>query len=96
MPLSDPSMQGNDDEKMSTLQDYDFDIDIEGELIRFLSSLPKEGTNKEREQNDHFQEPYIVDSLIRESIEDPYREQLHNHCLVDDNLSQCSSHTDFD
>ena len=37
MPLNDPSIQENDDEKMSTLQDYDFNIDIEGELVRILS-----------------------------------------------------------
>ena len=42
-----------------------------------MSSLPEEGTDKEGEQNDHYQEPSIVESLIYESIEDP-------HCLVND------------
>ena len=44
-----------------------------------MSSLAQEGTNKEGEQNDHYQEPSIVESLICESIEDP-------HCLVDNYL----------
>ena len=35
--------------KISTLKDYDLGIDIEGELLRILSSLPEE----EGEQNDH-------------------------------------------
>ena len=30
-PLNDHSIQENDDEEMSTLQDYDSNIDIEGE-----------------------------------------------------------------
>ena len=76
VPLNDSSMQESDDYQISTLQDYDLDIDIEGELIKILSSLAQEGTNKEGEQNDHYQEPSIVESLICESIEDP-------HCLVD-------------
>ena len=46
MPLNDPSIQKNDDEEMSTLKDYDLDIDIEGELGRILSSLLQEGTYK--------------------------------------------------
>ena len=51
MPLNDSSMQENDDnEQISTLQDYNLGIDIEGELIRTLSSLPEE----EGEQNDHY------------------------------------------
>ena len=52
-PLNGPSIQENDDEEMSTLQDYDLDIDIDEENIRILSSLPQEGTYKEGEQNDH-------------------------------------------
>ena len=92
IPLNDPSMQESDDEQLLTLQDYDFDIDIEGELVRILSSFPQEGIDKEGEQNDHSS---IVDSLKCKSIEDPSRAQLHNHCLVDNNLGQRSSHTDL-
>ena len=77
MPLNDSSMQENDDDQISTLQDYDLDIDIEGELIKIWSSLAQEGTNQEGEQNDYYQESSLVDTLICESIEDP-------HCLVDD------------
>ena len=54
----------------------DLGIDIEGELLRILSSLPEEGTYKEGEKNYHYQEPSIVDSLSCESIKDP-------HFLVD-------------
>ena len=79
MPLNDSSMQESDDDQISTLQDYDHDIDIEVELIKILSSLAQEGTNKEGEQNDHYQEPSIVESLICESVGDP-------HCLVDSYL----------
>ena len=92
MHLNDFSMQENNDEQMSTLHDYNFDVDIEGEPVRILSSSPHEGTYKEGEWNDH---PSIVDSLRCKSIEDPSRAQLHNHCMVDNNLGQYSSHTDF-
>ena len=86
VPLNDPSTRENDDnEQISTLQDYDLGIDIEGELLRILSSLPEEATDKEGEQNDHYQEPSIIDSLIYESIEDP-------HCLVDDYLDSNFDH----
>ena len=43
MPLNEFSMQENNDEKMSTLQNCNFDIDIEGEPLRTLSSFPREG-----------------------------------------------------
>ena len=79
MPLNDSSMQESDDDQISTLQDYDLDINIEGELIKILSSLAQEGTNKEGEKNDHYQESPIAKSITCESIEDP-------HCLVDDYL----------
>ena len=39
MYLNDSSMQESDDDQISTLQYYDLDIDIEGELIKILSSL---------------------------------------------------------
>ena len=54
MPLNDPSIQENDDDQMLTLQKYDLNIDIEGELIIIFSSLAQEGTNKEGEKNDHY------------------------------------------
>ena len=47
MPLNDSSMRDNDDDQISTLQDYDLDVDIEGEVIKMVSSLAQEGTNKE-------------------------------------------------
>ena len=34
MPLNESSMQKSDNDQISTLQDYDLDIDIEGELIK--------------------------------------------------------------
>ena len=34
MPLNDSLMQESDDDQISTLQDYDLDIDIEGERIK--------------------------------------------------------------
>ena len=72
MLLNDSLMQGSDDDQISTLQDYDLDIDIKGELIKILSSLAQEGTNEKGEQNDHYQEPSKVESLICESIEDTH------------------------
>ena len=39
MPLNDSSMQESDANQIPTLQDYDLDLDIEGELIKILSSL---------------------------------------------------------
>ena len=54
--LNDPSTQENDDEQVSTLQDYDLDVDIEEYLIGISSSLAQEGIASEGEQNDHYQE----------------------------------------
>ena len=62
-----------------------FDIDIEGELIKIWSSLAQEGTNQEGEQNDHYQESSIAESITYESIEYP-------HCLVDDYLDSNFDH----
>ena len=50
-----------------------------------MSSLAQEGANEEGEQNDHYQEPSKVESLIYESIEDP-------RCLVDDYLDSNFDH----
>ena len=49
--------ENDDNEQISTLQNYDLGIDIEGELLRILSSLQEESTDKEGEQNYHYQEP---------------------------------------
>ena len=91
--LNDPSTQENVDEQVSTLQDYDLDVDIEEELIRIFSSLAQEGIDNEGEQNDQYQEPSITDSLICESIE-------YLPCLVDDNFNHISeeeqSHDNYD
>ena len=46
IPLNDFSMQENNDEQMSTLPECNVDIDIEGELVRILSSSPHESTYK--------------------------------------------------
>ena len=54
MLLNDPSTQENDDEEVSTLQDYDLDVDIEEELFRIFSSLAQEGIDNEGEQNDQY------------------------------------------
>ena len=37
---------------------------------------------------DHHQEASIVEPSICESIKEPLEEELHSHCLIDDNLSQ--------
>ena len=47
-----------------------------------------------REPNN--QEASIVEPSIYESIKEPLEEQLHSHCLIDDNLSQYSSHLNLD
>ena len=49
-----------------------------------------------REPNNHHQETFIGEPSISESIIDPLKEQLHSHCLIDDNLSQYSSHLNLD
>ena len=80
-------MQKNDNDQISSLQDYDLDIDIEGELIKILSSLAQEGTNEEGEQNYHYQETSLVEPSIGRVIKEFLKEQLHSHCLIDDNLN---------
>ena len=50
IPLNDSSMQESDNDQISTLQDYDLDTDIEGELIKILSSIAQKSTNREGEQ----------------------------------------------
>ena len=90
MPLNDSSMQENNDEQMSTLQDCNFDIDIEGELIKIWSSLAQEGTNQEGEQNNHYQESSIVDTLICKSIEDPHG--LVDNYFDSDHISEEDHH----
>ena len=72
MPLNDSSMQENDDGQISTLQGYD--LNIEGELIKIWSSLAQESTNKEGEQNDHYQETSLVEPSIGEVIKEPLKE----------------------
>ena len=94
--MNDSSMQESDDDQISTFQDYDLNIDIEGELIKILSSLAQEGTNKEGEQNDHYQETSLVEPSIGEVIQELLKEQLHSHCLIDDNLSQCATYPNLD
>ena len=47
-----------------------------------------------REPNN--QETSIVEPSICESIKEPLEEQLHSHCLIDDNWSQYSSHLNMD
>ena len=80
IPLNDSSMQENDDSKES--QPFRIINDIERELLRTLSSLREE----EGEQNDHYQEPSIVDSLVCASMKYP-------HCLVDSYFESKFDHT---
>ena len=40
-----------------------------------------------REPNIHHQETSLVEPSIGEDIKEPLKEQLHSHCLIDDNLS---------
>ena len=49
-----------------------------------------------REPNNHHQETSIVEPSICESIIEALKEQLHHHCLIDDNLSQYSSYPNLD
>ena len=48
-----------------------------------------------REPN-HHQEASIVEPSICESIKDPLEEELHSHCLIDDNLSQYPTYPNLD
>ena len=61
-----------------------------------MSSLAQEGTYKEGEQNDHYQETSLVEPSIDEVIKEPLKEQLHSHFLIDDNLSQCPTYPNLD
>ena len=45
---------------------------------------------------DHHQEASIVEPSICESIKEPLEEELHSHCLIDNNLSQYSSYLNLD
>ena len=49
-----------------------------------------------REPNNYHQETSIVEPSICESIKEPLEEKLHGHCLIEDNLSQYSSHMNLD
>ena len=48
-----------------------------------------------REPN-HHQEASIVEPSICESIKEPLEEELHSHCLIDDNLSQYPTYPNLD
>ena len=45
---------------------------------------------------DHHQEASIVEPSICESIKEPLEEELHSHCLIDDNLSQYPTYNNMD
>ena len=49
-----------------------------------------------REPNNHQQETSIVEPSICESIIEPLEEQLHSHCLIDDNSSYMNLDSVFD
>ena len=49
-----------------------------------------------REPNNHHQEASIVEPSISVSIKEPLEEELHSHCLINDNLSQYASHLNLD
>jgi len=49
-----------------------------------------------REPNMHHQETSIVEPSIGEVIKEPLKEQLHSHCLIDDNLSQYPTYPNLD
>ena len=44
----------------------------------------------------HHQEASIVEPSISESIKEPLEEELHSHCLIDDNLSQFPTYSNLD
>ena len=44
----------------------------------------------------HHQEASIVEPSISESIKEPLEEELHSHCLIDDNLSQYPTYPNLD
>ena len=49
-----------------------------------------------REPNMHHQEASIVEPSICESIKERLEEELHSHCLIDDNLSQYPTYPNLD
>ena len=44
----------------------------------------------------HLQETSLVEPSIDEVIKEPLKEQLHSHCLIDDNLSQYPTYPNLD
>ena len=44
----------------------------------------------------HHQETSIVEPSIGEVIKEPLKEQIHSHCLIDDNLSQYPTYPNLD
>ena len=56
-----------------------------------MSSLAREG-----EQNDHYQQASLVEPSIGEVIQELLKEQLHSHCIIDDNLSQYPTYPNLD
>ena len=49
-----------------------------------------------REPNMHHQETSLVEPSIGEVIKEFLKEQLHSHCLIDDNLSQYPTYLNLD
>ena len=77
-------------------------IDIKQIIRDTLLLLPEAITEqmldliRGREPNNHHQETSIVEPSICESIIEPLEEQLHSHCLIDDNSSYPNLDSDFD
>ena len=51
---------------------------------------------RRRKPNNHYQETSIVEPSVNESTKDPFEEQVHNHCLIDNHSSQCLNNPSFD
>ena len=49
-----------------------------------------------REPKMNHQETSLVEPSFDEVIKEPLKEQLHSHCLIDDNLSQCPTYPNLD
>ena len=56
-----------------------------------MSSLAQEG-----EQIDRYQQTSLVEPSIGEVIQELLKEQLHSHCIIDDNLSQYPTYLNLD
>ena len=74
----------------------DINQTIQDSLLLLPEAITKQILDLIHGREPNNQEASIVEPSIYESIKEPLEEQLHSHCLIDDNLSQHSSYPNLD